>query len=105
MFATLTALVALLALVLFHCKALTLPPNDGSLATIPYPVARDPANSLGDVQTQCNGVSYGTGINYASCLDAFGTFTRGRDTRPITVGPRGVRVGLSLPNRWISGVI
>lgn len=109
MFSVYIGLAALLALVVFQCEALT-PPANGNLATtpaplipIPFPAAQSPANPLDDIQIQCRGPSFGTGINYASCLDAFGTFRRGTDTRPITVGQRGQRVGLSVPSRWISG--
>ena len=111
MFSAYTGLAALLALVVFHCEALIVPPIDGNLATTPAPLiplplaaAQSPANPLDDIQIQCKGPSFGTGINYASCLDAFGTFRRGTNTRPITIGQRGQRVGLSVPSRWISGM-
>ncbi|KAI4195672.1 MAG: hypothetical protein LQ346_003365 [Caloplaca aetnensis] len=109
MFSAYTGLVTLLALVALQSHALTLPPADGNLATtaaplipILLPVAQDPAESLDDIQIQCKGSSFGTRINYASCLDAFGTFKRGTDNRPITVGQRGSGAFMSLPRRLIS---
>lgn len=112
MFSAYTGLVTLLALVALQSHALTLPPADGNLATtaaplipILLPVAQDPAESLDDIQIQCKGSSFGTRINYASCLDAFGTFKRGTDNRPITVGQRGSGAFMSLPRRLISGMI
>ena len=111
MFAALTCFGALLALTINQCKALSLPPVDGSLAItpaalmpMPFPASPGPGKPLEDIQIQCN-PSLGTGINYASCLDAFGTFKRGTSNIPITVGQRYERVTISVPVRWISGMI
>ncbi|KAL8834516.1 MAG: hypothetical protein Q9176_007459 [Flavoplaca citrina] len=111
MFAALTCFAALLALTIDQCKALSLPPVARSLAItpaalipMPFPASPGPGKPLEDIQIQCN-PSLGTGINYASCLDAFGIFKRGTSNIPITVGQRYEPVTMSIPVRWISGMI
>ncbi|KAL8980719.1 MAG: hypothetical protein Q9205_004279 [Flavoplaca limonia] len=68
---------------------------------MPFPASPGPGKPLEDIQIQCN-PSLGTGINYASCLDAFGIFKRGTSNIPITVGQRYEPVTMSIPVRWIS---
>lgn len=96
----------------FLCDAATIPAGDGSLIDTPAPlinfslpaVAPPATPSLNDIQIQCQGPMYGTDLNYASCLDTFGTFEHGRDPTPIRIGRRyaGPYVRY-LPWRWVGG--
>ncbi|CAL8580387.1 hypothetical protein XPA_006115 [Xanthoria parietina] len=99
------------ALLFISCKALAVPPNTSSLITSPAPLidipsstSTDPGSSLKDVKIQCRGPSFGTGLNYDSCRDAFATFRYGSDNIPVLIGQRGTGTyAHNLPWRWISG--
>ncbi|KAG7005286.1 hypothetical protein G7Y79_00020g048140 [Physcia stellaris] len=106
-----TLCVYLLILLNFHhneCVALTVPSSGGiNLLPNPAPLSLTNASSplLQDPQNQCQATAIGPGLNYKSCLDAFGTFKQGGDQAPRRVGQRR-QIGdtdlHSLPWRWIS---
>ncbi|KAL8646120.1 MAG: hypothetical protein Q9210_006309 [Variospora velana] len=86
-------------------------PTEGRLADTPAPLinitpplAVDPAASSNNIQIDCRGSHYGTGLSYSSCLDAFGTFTRGGAENPVTIGRRRTgKYTQNVPWRWVSG--
>lgn len=96
------------------CNALTIPPSESSLISTSAPLIntfspRDTnlATSSNDILVECSESRYGSGLRYASCLDAFSTFHEGGTTNPVRVGRRGTGhdYAQSLPWRWVSGTI
>lgn len=102
---------AVLLLAVPFSNALTIP-TEGTLVDTPAPLINitlaqslNPAASPNDLQIDCRGSQYGTGLRYSSCLDAFRTFSHGQAVNPVQIRRRGPgEAAHQLPWMWVSGM-
>ncbi|KAI4172995.1 MAG: hypothetical protein LQ348_006658 [Seirophora lacunosa] len=93
----------LILLLVIPNNAAVLNPHDGTLTNTPAPLIDIPFPSSNDVQVQCGGRQFGTGLQYRSCLDAFSSFPFGGSDDPMDVGRRETGMyDQNLPWKWVS---